>query len=242
MLLTKCYRLLVGAVLVGAGIVIERAGLIAYLSDPAELFYTVYLLWQHIVMVAVSMSLATLVGLTVGILFTLPGWRRYAGVVLYGVGLGQTIPSLAIIAMVLSFLGVGFKTAVFALFVYSILPIARNTLAGINAIPGWIIDAAQGMGMPAWRILFEVKLPNAMQVILTGFRVALVMNVGTAALAYLVGAGGLGEHIFTGINLVRPDKLLAGAIPTTALALAADQLVDGMGRLLIPRGLQSQPQ
>ncbi|MFP3869782.1 MAG: ABC transporter permease [Syntrophobacteria bacterium] len=238
--LGKAYRFFLITVLLIAGISLERVGLIEYLSDPFELRYTFRLLGQHMVMVTISMAMATVLGLSVGIVFTRPGFKRFAGIVMYMVGLGQTIPSLAVIALAMSFLGIGFKPAVFALFVYSVLPIARNTLAGITAVPAWIVDAARGMGMSNLRILFEVELPNAMKVILTGFRVSLVINIGTAALAFLIGAGGLGEHIFMGIDLMRPDKLLAGAIPTTLLALVADYLVELLGLVVVSRGLRLQ--
>jgi len=238
--LGKAYRFLLILILLAAGVSLERAGLITYLSDPYEIHYTLELVGQHIWMVSVSMAMATLLGLSVGIIFTRPGFKRYAGIIMYMVGLGQTIPSLAVIALAMSFLGIGAKAAIFALFVYSILPIARNSLAGIRAVPPWIIDAARGMGMPDAQILFQIEIPNAMSVILTGFRVSLVINIGTATLAFLIGAGGLGEHIFTGIDLMRPDKLLAGAIPTTLLALFADYLCELLGLLIIPKGLRLQ--
>jgi osmoprotectant transport system permease protein len=234
----KAYRFFLIILLLTAGVGLDRSGLIAYLSDPYELQYTLDLIVQHLVLVGVSMLAATVLGVGVGVMLTRPGFKKYTNVVMYIVSLGQTIPSLAVIALAMSFMGIGFKPAVFALFIYSILPIARNTLAGITAVPPWIIDAAKGMGMTNTRILFQVELPNAMQVILTGFRVALVINIGTAALAFLIGAGGLGEHIFTGIDLVRSDKLLAGAIPTTLLALGADYLVELAGLVLIPKGLR----
>jgi osmoprotectant transport system permease protein len=237
-LLGRAYHFILIAGLVAAGVALERFGVITYLSDPYELHYTWTLVLQHVWLVTVSMVFALAAGLTVGILFTRSSLKKYAGIVMYLVGLGQTIPSLAVIALAMSFLGIGFKPAVFALFLYSILPIARNTLSGIRAVPSWIIDAAKGMGMPGWRVLMEVELPNAMKVILTGFRVSLVINIGTAALAFLIGAGGLGEHIFVGIDLMRPDKLLAGAIPTTLMALFADSLVDLLGLALVPRGLR----
>lgn len=234
----KAYRFTILALLILSGVALERFGTIDYLSDPFELEYTIHLIVQHLWMVGMSMAMATVVGLTVGIVFTRPGFKRYSGIMLYIVGLGQTIPSLAVIALAMSFLGIGYKTAIFALLVYSVLPIARNTLAGIRAVPEWMIDAARGMGMSNLRILWEVELPNASKVIITGFRISLVINIGTAALAFLIGAGGLGEHIFTGIDLARPDKLLAGAIPTTLLALLADYLVEISGLLLIPKGLR----
>lgn len=234
----KAYRFIFVLILISTGVALERIGVIGYLSDPYELHYTLVLIKQHMYMVAVSMLMATGLGLSVGIIFTRPKFKKYAGIVMYIVGLGQTIPSLAVIALAMSFLGIGFKPAIFALFVYSVLPIARNTLAGIIAIPGWIIDAAKGMGMTNARILFQVELPNAMQVILTGFRVSLVINIGTAALAFIIGAGGLGELIFVGIDLMRPDQLLAGAIPVTLMALFADYLVELLGLVLVSRGLR----
>lgn len=215
-----------------------RIGLVEYLSDPDEALYTLVLIGQHIKMVTVSMIFATFLGLGVGIIFTRPGLKRFSGIILYIVGLGQTIPSLAVIAIAMSFLGIGFKAAIFALFIYSILPIATNTMAGIMSVPPWMIEAAKGMGMPNLQILFQVEIPNAMKVILTGFRVALVINIGTAALAFLIGAGGLGEHIFTGLDLMMPDKLLAGAIPTALLALLADYACGLLGLIIISRGLR----
>ena len=236
--LIKAYRFIFVLILLLGGIALERFGVIDYLSDPYEMHYTLSLIGQHIILVAVSMLMATVLGLGVGIIFTRSRFKKYAGIVMYVVSLGQTIPSLAVIALAMSFLGIGFKPAIFALFIYSVLPIARNTLAGITAIPIWIIDAAKGMGMSNARILFQIELPNAMKVILTGFRISLVINIGTAALAFLIGAGGLGELIFVGIDLMRPSQLLAGALPVTLLALLADYLVELLGLFLIPRGLR----
>ncbi|MCF8111478.1 MAG: ABC transporter permease [Desulfobacteraceae bacterium] len=241
-MVTRVYRLILVLLLLAAGVAMERTGLLDYLSDPFEQAYTMTLIRQHVVMVVVAMILATALGVTIGILFTRASLKRYAGIVMYIVGLGQTIPSLAVIAIVMSFMGIGFKPALFALFIYSVLPIARNTLAGINAVPNWLLDAAKGMGMNNRQILWHVELPNAMQVMLTGFRVSLVICIGTAALAFLIGAGGLGEHIFMGIDLMRTDKLLAGAVPTILLALLADYLCEFLGLLLVPRGLRLEQQ
>ncbi len=176
--------------------------------------------------------------MTVGIVFTRRRFRKYAGVFMYIVGLGQTIPSLAVLALAMSFLGIGLKPAIFALTIYSVLPVARNTLAGITAVPAALIDAGKGMGMTPIRILLEVELPNAIQVIIAGFRIALVINIGTAALSYLIGAGGLGDLIFTGISLMQTEKLLAGAIPVTLLALLADLLCELLRVMLVSKGLR----
>jgi osmoprotectant transport system permease protein len=236
--LRNIYRLILIVLILACAIFIYRTGLFEYLSDPDEIIYTFGLIGQHVKMVMVSMIFATTIGLGVGIVFTRPGLKRFSGIIIYIVGLGQTIPSLAVIAIAMSLLGIGFKAAVFALLFYSVLPIARNSLAGIMSVPPWIINAAKGMGMPNLQILLHVEVPNAMKVILTGFRVALVINIGTAALAFLIGAGGLGEHIFTGLDLMRTDQLLAGAIPTAFLAVLADYLCELLGFIIIPRGLR----
>ncbi len=237
-LLIKLYRVILAIVILAVGVVAERTGLIELLSDPYEYPVIMELFVQHLYIVTVSMSIATVIGVTAGILLTRKRLRRYAGICMYTIGLGQTIPSLAVLALAMSFLGIGTKPAIFALTIYSILPIARNTLAGITAVPPELIDAGKGMGMPPIRILMEVEIPNAMTVILTGFRVALIINIGTAALAYVIGAGGLGDLIFTGISLMQTDKLLAGAIPVTLLALFADFLSELMGLLLVSKGLR----
>ena len=237
-LLIKLYRVILAVTILALGVVAERTGLMELLSDPYEYPVIMELFIQHLYMVTVSMIFATVIGVTAGILLTRKRLRRYAGICMYIIGLGQTIPSLAVLALAMSFLGIGTKPAIFALTIYSILPIARNTLAGITAVPPELIDAGKGMGMPPIRILLEVEIPNAMKVILTGFRVALIINIGTAALAYVIGAGGLGDLIFTGINLMQTDKLLAGAIPVTLLALFADFLSELMGLLLVSKGLR----
>ena len=231
-------RFLLMVFLFAAGVAAERTGLLAYVFDPYEYPIILRLLGEHLYLVAISMVLATAIGLSLGIILTRKRFKKFAGVCLYIVGLGQTIPSLAVIALAVSFFGIGPIPAIFALTIYSILPLARNTLAGIIAVPPPLIDAARGMGLPPRRILREVELPNAMKVILTGFRVALVINIGTAALASLIGAGGLGDLIFSGISLMEPDTLLAGAIPVTLMALIADFLCDLGGLILIPRGLR----
>ncbi len=237
-MLGKLYRVMLAVAILAAGVVAERTGLMELLSDPYEYPVIMELFFQHLYMVTVSMTFATIIGITAGILLTRRRFRRYTGICMYIIGLGQTIPSLAVLALAMSFLGIGTKPAIFALTIYSILPIARNTLAGITAVPAELIDAGKGMGMPPVRILMEVEIPNAMKVILTGFRVALIINIGTAALAYVIGAGGMGDLIFTGISLMQTDMLLAGAIPVMLLALFADFLSELLGVALVSRGLR----
>ena len=237
-ILKRLYKFALLAAAFTTGIALERTHTIAFLADPYNWSELMRLLFQHLYLVAISMSIATAAGLIIGIVLSRPKFRRYSGIAMYVVGLGQTIPSLAVLALVMSLLGIGAKPAIFALTIYSILPIARNTLAGIRAVPAPVLDAAKGMGMTPTEILFNVELPMAMKVILTGFRVSLVINIGTATLAYLIGAGGMGDWIFSGINMMMTDKLLAGAIPVTLMALLGGFLVDLLGVLLVPKGLR----
>lgn len=197
----------------------------------------VYLVRQHIWLVAVSGAAAILFAVPLGVMLTRKRFRRYANVLTQVVNLGTTIPTLAILALSMSFLGIGAPPALFGLFVLTLLPILLNTIAGLRSVPAHLIEAARGMGMTPRQILFEVELPNAAFVIFAGIRTALAINVGTAPLAFLIGGGGLGELIFTGIDLMEPGMLLAGAIPTAGLAIFVDFLIGQGQRWLIPRGV-----
>jgi osmoprotectant transport system permease protein len=197
----------------------------------------VYLTRQHVVLVAASGGAAILVGVPVGVWLSRPSMERYAESVMQVFNIGTTIPTLAVIALSMTILGIGFAPAFFGLFVASLLPIVRNTYAGLLAVPGHLKEAAYGMGMTPGQILMRVELPNALFVIFSGIRTALAINVGTTPLAFLIGGGGLGELIFTGIDLMDTGMLLAGAIPTAALAVLVDFLMGQAQLYLIPKGV-----
>ncbi|KYG58403.1 ABC transporter permease [Planococcus maritimus] len=205
-----------------------------YIFSQSDTFLV--LLRQHVVLVLVSSLLAILIAVPAGILITRPKFKKVEWVFSNIANLGQTIPSLAVLALMISILGIGFQTAVFALFIYSILPIFRNTVAGIDSIDKNMIDAAKGMGMKPHQILFRIELPNSAYSILAGIRTAVVLNIGTAALAYVVGAGGLGVWIFTGINLFDNGFLISGAIPVTLLAILADYILRKVEYIVVPKG------
>ncbi len=205
-----------------------------YIFSQSETFLV--LLRQHVVLVLVSSLLAILIAVPAGILITRPKFKKAEWIFSNIANLGQTIPSLAVLALMISVLGIGFRTAVFALFIYSILPIFRNTVAGIDSIDKNMIDAAKGMGMKPHQILFRIELPNSAYSILAGIRTAVVLNIGTAALAYVVGAGGLGVWIFTGINLFDNGFLISGAIPVTLLAILADYILRKVEYIVVPKG------
>ncbi|MEI7027741.1 ABC transporter permease [Paenibacillus sp. y28] len=195
-----------------------------------------YALLQHMELVMMSMAIAIIVGVPLGILVTrfisLKKW------VLGGAGILQTIPSLALLGFMIPFFGIGMKTAVAALFLYSLLPIIRNTCTGILDVDKATIEAAKGMGMTNGQILFKVKLPLALTVIMAGIRTATVINVGTATLAAFIGAGGLGDFIFIGISRNIDALILLGAIPAAVLALLLDSVLGYTEKLTTPRGLK----
>ena len=200
----------------------------------------VYLGRQHIMLVAISGGLAIAVGVPLGVLLTRPRFARYGDAALQFLNIGATVPTLAVLALSMTILGIGDRPAIFALFVASLLPIVSNTLAGIRAVPPSLIEAARGMGLSGGQILWQVELPNALFVIYAGIRTALAINVGTVPLAFLIGGGGLGELIFSGIALNRFGMMLAGAIPTALIAVLVDFIVGQLQLWTIPRGVNPQ--
>jgi osmoprotectant transport system permease protein len=218
-----------------AGVLLQWSGIFGDLWEFRE--DIIYLLQQHIYLVTVSGALAILVGIPLGILISRPFIRRWSETVMQVLNIGTTIPTLALLALSMSFLGIGTQPAIFGLFVASLLPIVRNTYTGLLSVPPHLIEAATGMGMTQAQILRRVELPNALFVMFAGIRTALAVNVGTAPLAFLIGGGGLGELIFTGIDLMETGMMLAGAIPTALLAVFVDWLFSQAQLWLVPRGV-----
>jgi osmoprotectant transport system permease protein len=196
-----------------------------------------YLSVQHVTLAAVSGGIAIAVGVPLGVLLTRSGLRRWGPVVMQVAGLGTTIPTLAILALAMTVLGLGTPPALFGLAFLTLLPILINTVSGLRAVPQPLLEAARGMGMTGWQILTAVELPNAAFVIMAGIRTAVAINIGTVPLAFLIGGGGLGELIFTGIDLMEPAMLIAGALSTAALAILADMLIAAAQYWLVPRGV-----
>ena len=192
---------------------------------------------QHINLVVFSGLFAVLLGIPIGILVTRGFMRRFKGVTLNLLGICQTVPSLAIIAIAMGFIGIGQTTAIVGLVIYSILPIIRNTAAGILDVSPIILDAGRGMGMTPWQVLIRIEVPNALYIIMAGVRTSITVMVGTAAVAFLIGGGGLGDLIFTGIGLVDTGIMLAGAVPTAILAILSNWLLGVMEKLVVSKGL-----
>jgi osmoprotectant transport system permease protein len=177
---------------------------------------------EHLRLILISTALAIATGMPAGILITRPGFRDFSGLILFVANFGQSVPSIAILALFMGILGLGATTAIFALWLYALLPIIRNTATGIEGVSPDIIEAATGMGMTKLQILLGVELPLAFPVMFAGMRTAAVINVGTAALGAFIGAGGLGNFIITGIPLRRDSMVLVGAILTAVLAVLVD--------------------
>ncbi|HVR60782.1 MAG TPA: glycine betaine ABC transporter substrate-binding protein [Polyangia bacterium] len=191
---------------------------------------------EHLGLVAVSLLAAILLAVPLGIVAARR--PRLGQAVLAAVGVVQTIPSLALLVFMIPLLGIGSLPATAALFLYSLLPIVRNTHAGLRAIAPSVRDTAQALGLPPAAILWRIELPLALGTILAGIKSAAVINVGTATLGALIGAGGFGQPIFTGIRLDDLPLILEGALPASALALAVQGVFDVVDRLAVPRGLR----
>lgn len=157
--------------------------------------------------------------------------------VIYVTGLMQTVPSLALLALMIPLFGIGTQPALVALFLYALLPILRNTYAALNTIDPVLKKVSVGMGLTVWQRLRYVELPLATPHMLAGIRTAAVILIGTATLAAIIGAGGLGEYIFTGISLNDVTLIMWGAIPAALLAIAVELIFEGIERLLVPRHL-----
>jgi len=186
---------------------------------------------EHVVLCAVSTVLAVAVAVPAGVAATRPALRRLGPPLLFVANVGQSVPTIAVLALAFSVTGIGFRTAVIGLWAYSVLPVLRNTVAGLAGIDPATVEAARGMGMSPAQVLRRVELPLAWPVLVAGIRTAAVVNVGTAALATFVGAGGLGALITVGLDNQRDRILYTGAALTALLALAVDWAIATLAEL-----------
>jgi osmoprotectant transport system permease protein len=195
-------------------------------------------LGQHLYLVGLSLLLGVIVAVPLGILLT--RFPRWAAPIIAVVSIVQTIPSLVFFALLIPFLGIGVQPALLVLFLYSLLPILRNTYIGVRSVDSALIDASRGQGMTPWEILYMVELPLSAPIIVAGIRLAAIYLVSWATIAALIGAGGLGDLIFSGIDSYDTTLLLAGAIPTALLALVVGFVFGQVRRLVTPRGLRAE--
>lgn len=191
---------------------------------------------EHLWLVGIAMSLAVAAGVPLGILLTRK--PKLKTLILGSTNIVQTIPSLALFGLLLQLPWLGARAdrlAIFALALYALLPVVRNTYVGITGISEPVREAAVAMGLTSRQLLWHVELPLASPVILAGIRVATVITIGVATIAAAIGAGGLGEFIFRGIAMVDNGVILAGAIPAALMALLADSALGGVEKLLARR-------
>jgi len=196
---------------------------------------------EHIQIVSIALGIAILTAVPIGIYIT--SRPKLASIVLYVSGIIMTIPSVALFGLMIPVLsiidqGTGIVPAIVALILYSQLPIIRNTYTAIRNVDPAMIEAGKGMGMTNRQILFEVKIPLALPVIMAGVRTAVVINIGIAAIAAFIGAGGLGDYIFRGISRNYSAMIWAGAIFVSILALTADFVLGRIENFLTPKGIK----
>jgi len=192
---------------------------------------------RHLEIVAISVSIAVVIGILIGIYMT---YNKYlAQVMLALAGIIITIPGIAMLGMLIPLLGIGMVPSITALVFYGQLPILRNTYTGITGVDKAILEAGRGMGMTEGQLMWRVKLPLALPVIIAGVRTSIVMNVGLAALAAAIGAGGLGKYIFQGIARTYNPMVLAGAIGVSVIAIVLDLVLQRVENRLVSAGLSS---
>ncbi len=192
---------------------------------------------QHLALVLTSSIYIITAGLFLGVMVTRENFREFLPLVNNLVNSGQTVPTLAIVAIMAPIIGLGFMPAVVALIAYGLLPVVRNTIVGIESVSLSIVDSARGMGMTSRQILLRTELPIASRIIMAGIRTSMVINIGTATLGAFVGSGGLGTPIASGLSMTVDAFILLGAIPAALLAILTDYVLGRLEIVLTPRGL-----
>ncbi len=192
---------------------------------------------RHVMLVLLSVLLAALVGVPLGVFAH--ARPRLGAAIVTGTGVLQTIPSLALLAFFVPLLGIGVAPTLAALFLYGLLPIVRGTVLGLASIPSLLRDTAIALGLPPRARLFSIELPLASRAIVAGIKSSAVINVGTATIAAFIGAGGFGQPISTGLNLNDPERILSGAIPAAALAFLVEGGFALLERRVVPEGLRT---
>ena len=192
---------------------------------------------QHLALVVISSVITIAIGLALGIMVTRAEFREFLPLVTDIVNSGQTVPTLAIVAIMAPIIGFGFWPAIVALILYGLLPVVRNTIVGLEGVDVSMIDAARGMGMTPSQILWQIEVPNASRIILAGVRTSVVINVGTAALGAYVGSGGFGNPIASGLSQSIQPWVLLGALGAALLAILLDYILGRVEYVMTPKGL-----
>lgn len=227
-------RGLVGATDDERGLASERRGMLAFLASRWR--ETLRLTGEHLTLAGLAVLLAALIAIPLGLFIVRR--RGLERVVLGVAGVIQTVPSLALLVLMIPLLGISFSAALLALFLYALLPILRNTVTGVRDVDPVLVDAARGIGLTDGQILRRVELPLATRSIMGGVRTSAVIGIGVATLAAFIGQGGLGEPIVRGLYLNDSRLILSGAVPAALLALLVDLVLGRFERVVVPRGLR----
>lgn len=201
-------------------------------------YYVLDKLWQHFYIFLFSWSIAVGIGLLIGIFATRSGKEKMGRWVLSVTGAAQAVPSVAVIALVFLFTGIGPVPAIIALFIYSLVPIVFNTASGLINVSDDVKESARGMGMTNLQILLRIELPLSLPTIWAGIRSSATINIGTATIAAVIGAGGLGEIIFIGLDTMNSGMIFSGAIVVAALAIAVDTVLGITERFIVSKGIR----
>ena len=220
------------------GVLSESTGLIEEFKNSYE--DCIYLLRQNVIIVVASGTTASILGIVSGILMTRPWFKRYSEIFAQSFNILSAVPTLAVLAIIMTLTGLGFKSAFIGLVTVTILPVVRNTYQGIHEIPDHMIEAAYGQGMTDRQVLWKVQIPNALYVISAGIRTGFALNVGTSPLITLIAADSLGEFIFTGIQLNEFNSLLIGSLSVATLAILTDFILSKLQYWLLPKGVNPQ--
>ncbi|WP_397443915.1 ABC transporter permease [Peribacillus aracenensis] len=196
----------------------------------------VYKAWEHLYISLIAVFLGIIVAVPLGIMLT--RMKRTSSIIIGMANIMQTLPSLAVLAFFIPFLGVGKTPAIIALFFYSVLPILRNTYTGIKGVNENLLESGRGIGMTSWERIRLVEFPLALSVIMAGIRTASVYLIGWATLASFIGGGGLGDYIFIGLNLYQTEYIIAGAVPVIIMAILVDYVFSIIERKVVPKGLK----
>ncbi|ALC87945.1 glycine/betaine ABC transporter [Bacillus sp. FJAT-22090] len=192
---------------------------------------------QHIYLSFIALAIGIAIALPLGIFVA--RYRKFAEPIIGITAVFQTIPSLALFGFLVPLIGIGAKTALIALIIYALLPILRNTYTGVTSIDGSILEAGKGMGMTKNQLLWQIEFPLALPFIMAGIRTATVFTVGIATLATFVGAGGLGDVIYRGLQSYNNSLVLAGALPVALLAILFDFALKWIERKATPKGMKT---
>lgn len=191
---------------------------------------------QHLYLTFIAVFFAVLVAVPLGI--TITRFEKAAGIVVGIANAVQALPSLALLGFLIPILGIGSKPSIVMIFLYSLLPIIKNTYTGLTNVDRAILEAGRGMGMTNWQLMKMVQLPLALPVIMAGIRISAVTAVGLTTIAALIGAGGLGQLIYRGISMVNNRMIIAGAVPAMILTLVIDFLLNILEKLVTPKGIR----